>query len=376
MKNTSSSAFQFSYSKFTGIQYLEKEPEAADWLLEPSLPRGVFGVIAAPGGTGKGCFSYQLLANMAAGLDFFGLWKVPRPLTVLYLTAEESQRVVHQRTRDALNRLPQDVRLNAAVGFIAKSVQGSSCLIQKNAQGGIERTQALFDLHELVKATMADIVILDTFSKMVPCNEIDNQTMTIACGFLEELAAVNNCSVIALHHCNKAGGAFARDKNDLHTALSQSAIRGGSALAACIRWGLTMIPLSEDYAVSVMGEKARGKPGGVYVAARVAKKNEGPSEPVFYLEHGEDALFDMVEPEGVESASGDAEVLAAEVLRREIEGGAPLTKASGHDYFGWKVRQYQKAVEKAIKDGLVKLEKRQGKGGGYILVRTSTLSNF
>lgn len=355
MSDTPTSAFHFDFLKFTGAQYLKNEPEEADWLLEQSLPRGVLGVIAAPGGTGKGCFSYQLLANMAAGINFFGIWNIPKPLYVLYLTAEESQRVVHQRTRDALLRLPPDMRGEAARRFVAKSVQGDSYLIQKNSVGGIERTQAYYDLFKLVHDSIADIVILDHFSKMVPCNEIDNQTMTVACGFLEALAAENNCSVIMLHHTNKAGGAFARDKAEMHTALSQSAIRGGSALAACIRWGMTMIPLAEDYAVKVIGDQARGRSSGVYVAARVAKKNEGPSEPVFYLEHGDDALFDLVDPEGVESPKGDAEVLAAEVERREREGCVPLTKATGGDYFGWKVKQYQKAVDQAVSDGLIKL---------------------
>lgn len=365
--NTPTSAFQFDLLSFTGSQYLRTEPDDPDWLLENSLPRGVFGVIAAPGGTGKGCFSYQLLANLAAGINFFGLWNVPRPLYVLYLTVEESQRVVHRRVRDALLRLPPDIRNEAAGRFIAKSVQGDSCLIQKNAIGGVERTQALYDLHKLVTDSLADIVILDHFSKLVPCNEIDNQAMTIACGYLEELAAANNCSVIALHHTNKAGGAFARDKNELHAGLSQSAIRGGSALAACIRWGLTMIPLSEDYAVKVVGERAQGRAGGVYVAARVAKKNEGPSEPVFYLEHGDDALFDLVEPDGVESPSGDAEVLAAEVRRRAAAGDPPLSKTGDWDILGWGRPRYKNAVEKALANGLLVAIKKEGRGGGFVL---------
>lgn len=369
------SAFNFDYLNFTADHYLRDEPEKPDWLLEQSLPRGVLGVIAAPGGTGKGCFSYQILANMAAGINFFGLWNIPRPLYVLYLTVEESQRVVHQRTRDALLRLPPDVRREAAGRFIAKSLQGESCLVQRNGHGLIERTQALYDLYSLIQNSNADIVILDHFSKLVPCNEIDNQTVTIACGFLEEIAAENNCSIIMLHHTNKAGGAFARDKNEMHNALSQSAIRGGSALAACIRWGVTMIPLSEDYAIKVVGEQARGRASGVYVAARVAKKNEGPSEPVFYLEHGDDALFDLVEPDGVESPRGDAEVLAAEVRRREVAGEEPLSKTRDWDVFGWGRPRYKSAVEKALATRLLVAVEKKGRGGGFVLSGSVPLDN-
>lgn len=368
MSDAPTSAFQFDFLDFTADHYLRTEPEKPDWLLEQSLPRGVLGVIAAPGGTGKGCFSYQLLANMAAGINFFGIWNISRPMYVLYLTAEESQRIVHQRARDALLRLPPDVRREAAGRFVAKSVQGDSRLILKDNFGELQRTQGYYDLYSLVKDSNADIVILDHYSIMVPCEENSSQAATTACNYLAELAAETNCSVIMLHHTNKAGGVCAKSKDEMHTALSPAAIRGSTGLVASIRWGLTMVPLAEDYAVEVVGKQAGGRASGVYVAARVAKKNEGASESVFYLEHGDDALFDLVEANGDGiRAKADADALAAEVRRREAAGEEPLSKTGGKDSLGWGASRYKKAVDYGIAHHLLDEVKKEGRGGGYVL---------
>ena len=162
----------------------------------------------------------------------------------------------------------------------------------------------------------------------------------------------------------------------MRSALSQSAIRGASALPACIRWGLMMVPLSEEYAVKIIGEEAQGRSAGTYVAARVGKKNEGRSETVFYLEHGESGLFDRVEPIGEESESGDAHKLTEEVKQRERIMGSLLSETKGgQEAFGWGIGRSKKAAQKAISLGFLVTKKRTGVKGHYLASSDSSTSS-
>ena len=207
-------------AEFSGLYYLDTTPPAPDWLLVDSLPRGCIGAIIAPGGTGKGYMALQLSANLAAGIGFFGIWDIPRPFKVLYITAEESHRVVHERTLNALRRLPPEMQRDAAGRLWAIPLQGLTHMSKPDGQGSIMPTDNYFDLDGLIGDLKPDVVFVDTFAKFAPCPENDNQAVTIVCGLFEELAAKHGCNVIFLHHTNKGGGAFAGSKDELRSALS------------------------------------------------------------------------------------------------------------------------------------------------------------
>jgi hypothetical protein len=362
---------------YSGMRYLEAAPPAPDWLLVDSLPRGCIGAIIAPSGTGKGYMALQLSANLAAGAGFFGVWDIPRPFKVLYLTAEESPRVVHERALNSLKRLPPETRQDAAGRLWAIPLQGLIHMSKPDGQGGTMPTDNYFDLDNLIGELRPDVVFVDTFAKFAPCPENDNQAVTIVCGLFEELAAKHGCNVIFLHHTRKAGGAFADSKDELRTALSQSAIRGASALPACIRWGLMMVPLSEEFAFRLIGKQAEGKPAGTFVAARVGKKNEGRSESVFFLDHGENGLFGRVEACGDDSELADAYKLAEEVRRRESSPMEPLLSETkgGQEAFGWGIGRSKKATQKAVGLGLIVSKKRTGIKGYYLASSESSASS-
>jgi len=222
----------------------------------------------------------------------------------------------------------------------------------------------------LIGELEAEVVFIDTFSRFAPCPENDNQVITMVCGLLEELVAKHGCNIVLLHHTNKIGGALANSKEEMRSALSQSSIRGASALPACIRWGLLMVPLGDEFAQKIIGEDAAGKPPGTYVAARVAKKNEGTAEQIFFLEHVEMGLFRQVEPVGQDSELSDAEKLANEVRRRAesapMEPYLPETNG-GKEAFGWGWHRSKRAAQKAIELGLLMAEKRPGIRGNILV---------
>gem|GEM_PF-1275415 len=350
-----------------GLKYLESEPEPPQWALKGSLLLRCLAVIVAPPGTGKGLLAMQLGACLAASKRFFDIWDIERPLVVLYLTAEESGRTVHARAKGALEMLEPGLREEAAGRFWAFSVSGCSHLVELDGQGGLRPTESYWDLDRLIGQIGPDIVILDTFSRLFPTPENDNSIVTVACGYLEELIVKNNCAILLLHHTNKAGGALVGSKNELYSALSQSALRGASALPACARWVLSMAPLSDEYAQKVIGERAQERASGAFVAIRVSKKNEGPPESIHYLEHGPDGFFEQVEPAGPNSELSDAHNLAKEVRRREGAGEPPLSVTRGGvEAFSWGVTRSKRAAEKVLEEGLLVSRKRDSGRGFYL----------
>ena len=121
----------------SGLKYLASEPEPTDWALWCSLPLRCLAIIVAPPGTGKGFITMQLGACLAAATSFFKIWEIVRPLKVLYLTAEESERTVHTRVRGALERLPLIVQEEAATRLWAFSVSGCVHLVESNVLGSV-----------------------------------------------------------------------------------------------------------------------------------------------------------------------------------------------------------------------------------------------
>jgi len=361
--------FQFDWEIFTAANFGEND-DPPEPILEDSLNRDESGLLVAPGGTGKNYFAAQLGASLATGTSFFGLWSIPHPMRVLYLSAEESQRVVKKKVRGALDRLdiPVDQKAAAKERYVGKSIVGlgGSHLVRPDGRGSIEKTENLTDLHILAASFKPDVIFLDHLSKLCPVNEIDNSALTVVCSFLEELAVTHHCAVLVLHHANKTGGGgvFVHSQDELYKALDPSAVRGGTSLVANVRWALLMAPIAEDYAPKVIGESAAGENSGVYVGCRVSKKNEGPQESIFYLKHGYDGFFDLVEAAGSGSALADAEVLVGEIEHRLTDAQEPLSRTKGYEQMPkWGRRRYDAAVVKGVEMGWLRaVPKALGKG--------------
>jgi phage-related protein len=359
-------------SEFYGPRFLNNQPPETDWLLKPSLARGDVGLLAGPPGVGKGRLIYQLIVHLCAGLDFLG-WQIESEslCRALYLTAEENQNVVHRRTRAALFQLPEERRNDSALGLHCISVSGDVSLATTDKNSRVLPSENFFGLDELLDDLSPQILVLDTFARYFPVCENDNAALTAAFSLLEKLAAKYQTTILVTHHCSKIGSVFADSAASLKANLGLQSIRGGTAISGCVRWAAMLTPLTAGYAGKLFGDAAGEKPDGTFAAGRVVKKNEGPGEDIFYLKHGADG-FEQVQPAGQDSDLSDAEILAAEVRRREEAGEAPLAAtAGGRDAFLWGIPRSKKADEKAIADRLLFVRKRFG-GNGNILITTST----
>ena len=360
---------QVDLSDFSGLYYLTNYPPAYEYLFKPTFVRGEVGAIVGPPSVGKGMMSVQIATQLAAGLPIFtDLWGVEAPTRVLYLSAEDSKTTVHRRVHHAMLQLPQEVQYDAARRLHAVSVRGRVHLCQGERNSEIKLTKNLEDLRAILEQVKPGLLFLDTLSRFLGIDENDNPAMTAACVMLEELVGEYGCNIIMLHHTNKAAGDRV-DKKMLDVALSQTAIRGASAFAGAVRWTLNLASLSQKCAVDVLGDEAKGKAPGAFIAMQVSMSNNGISGFRRYFGRGEQGLLYPVEPIDEETAAAavetDARKLAEEVRRREATGEPPLSVSKGgrEAFEGWGDSRNKKATEKAIQLGLLDaVDKEKGKG--------------
>jgi hypothetical protein len=364
---------QIDISPFSGTAYLSGYPPRYDWLLDKSLRRSCLGTITGPPGAGKGTFAVQFAIAVAAGEPFLDIWQVPEPGISLYLSAEDDVAVIHRRVHHALKLLPKGKQDVAAANFYGVAVHGRVNLCHGERGAGVKTTLHLADLRAMLARVRPSLLILDTLARFSGIEENDNPAMTSFCGTLEDIIAETGCNILLLHHSNKSAGDCVEDPKELARALTQSAMRGASALAGCVRWGLLMAPMGAGLAVKIIGDEARGCADGSFVACRVGKKNAGAPEPRHYLGRDRQGLLYRVEAKGAEQAvtdaTADAHSLTDKVREIEASGEAPPSASrSGSDFFGWGTGRTRRAVHRAVQLELLAVTpKTGGKGGGNVL---------
>ena len=359
---------QVDLSQFSGVRYLREYPPAFDWLLDKSFRLNSLGAIVGPPGAGKGSLAIQLCVAVASGTSLVGAWHTAAPEPVVYLSAEDDALTIHRRVHHALEQVPEDLREQAAANLYGIPVHGGVNLCR--AVGGVvEPTANYEDLRSILDAIRPRLLVLDTLARFSGVDENDNPAMTAFCGLLEGLIDAYGCNIILLHHSNKTSGDLIEDPKELARALTQTAMRGASALAGCIRWGMLVAPLGAALAQKRIGEPASGKYDGAFLAVRVGKKNSGGPEPRYYLGRNDYGLLYRVDPDARQEESDvmwDAHQLAEEVERRQRAGEKPLSVSrGGMEAFGWGFPRSKKAREKAVELGLLIEAETPGRKGKY-----------
>ncbi len=363
----------FDPNQFTADHFLDKRPPDPEMLFD-GCPIGCVMALCAPPGTGKSTFCSQMLATFAAGSMFFRKWGTNAARRSLFLSVEDPEDIVRQRVYDALHGLPEELQREAAKLVSVPPVFGHVSLFE--IQGNtVKPTKNFDDLVELVKGYKPNFLVLDTLSRFCGGVEGDNSAMSEACSYIEEICHENKVmSSMVVHHTGKGiGGLLVKDDDSLYKLLDAYAARGASALTASVRWQLNLAPLSAEYAVKKIGEAARGKPDGWYIAARVCKKNIGRPESRIYLErNGDTGLLERVEPVAEERRNqdldADVDMLVEVVRNREIMGLAPLASSRAQEGSGidWGPEKMKKVVAHAVATKRLDVVPK-GRGNGKVL---------
>lgn len=188
---------------------LNWNPTPRKWNLKNLIPLPSLVMLAAYAKVGKSTFVNLLIISILQGKRFLGFQTRKSP--VLLLAVEENERDVCDRLKK-FGLKPED-HLSVHSGFCKND------------------PQTLKELKALIKEKGIEIIFIDTLSMFWKVeNENDNAEITGELGPLLALRDELRCSVVLIHHDNKAQNEGLRN------------MRGGSALAGIIDQGLMLKP--------------------------------------------------------------------------------------------------------------------------------------
>lgn len=253
-----------------------------NWALTASLPKpdfvlpglmpGTFGLLVAPGGTGKSMLALDILISLASGTSAAaGLFPSQPAAKVVFLAAEESKCMLAHRLRSMV--LDQPLNDNLLNNLVLLPMAGELCLlINKNG-----KSTNLF--HELVEISAgARLIIVDPLRRTHSSDENSSSEMTRLVVALEQLAKRTGAAVIGLHHANRSN----------QESGSQNISRGSSALVDGCRWQINLTKMDEKSA------QARSIPETdrhLYVSVDFAKANYLPPQKRIWLKRQPSGRF-------------------------------------------------------------------------------------
>lgn len=164
------------------IELVTDHREPINWVAEGLLRRGLHG-LAAGSSVGKSTLLRDLITSAVLGEPLFGLYPVPRPVTVLYcVTEEEKADVARELERQFLARGAElSPNLHVYTEFPA-------------ADGG-----GLAELGNLIEDLAAELVIMDMFTDFVPISGRYNGARPIIKAWNDRVKAWNVCMIGTLH---------------------------------------------------------------------------------------------------------------------------------------------------------------------------------
>lgn len=256
-----------------------------DFVLPGLLP-GTFGLIVAPGATGKSQLALDIAVSTAVRRPVAGgLFPASAPGKTVLLAAEDSDRILAERIRGLLDLGERgDARIYDSLVLLPMA--GESCTLVADG-----RVTTLFD--ELVAiANGARLVIIDPLRRVHDGDENCSDDMTRLVVAMERLGKATGAAVIGLHHANRASVA---------DTASQHAARGSTALVDGARWQLNLSRMDEKTATHHLiseGDRPR------YAAADFPKTNYLAPRPRVWLRRGPSGRLSLIQwppvvPKGV-----------------------------------------------------------------------------
>lgn len=352
------------------LRFLENEPRQREFIVKDFLPRLNVGVIAAPGGTGKGYFTLQLALSVATGIKFLRKFDIENPGGVLYCNSEDDEPEIHRRflscLREVLRGIGKDEAKEAvgALGerFYAPSLTGKHRLTLYPDEGGKNKR----DLMNLARSIPdLRLIILDPANRIMAGDFNRVEEVTAFIQSLEEIATETGATILLVTHTNKSSQTGNRD--DKHSA---GAVLGSQSFVNAARWVMTLSTFDDS-----MRKKFQfAGPLEAFVSLRIPKAN--------YLKPGLGELHMKRVDEEDESGLGSGPLRLVDLGKKEKEvtpedvaqwvGENPgLSKTSTRDAikgkFGTPHLKTWKAIDEAVKKGLIFERKDKNSGRGQLL---------
>jgi len=205
--------------------YFNEMPPKVDYVL-PGLIAGSVGCIVSPGGAGKSMLALEISVLIASGADLLGLGPVPSG-QVVYLSAEDKPIILHHRFYSIGKYLTPEQR-----EIVIENLAVRSLTKRQPDLFNPEWRKWLIDI-----AQGKRLLIIDTLRCFHSGDENNSGQMAELIGFLKSASEETECSIVFLHHSNKAS--MLSGNGD-----QQHAIRGSTVLTDNVRWQAYLVGMT------------------------------------------------------------------------------------------------------------------------------------
>ncbi|MFP4164561.1 MAG: AAA family ATPase [Chitinispirillaceae bacterium] len=234
----------------SAARFFEREPEEFSFLIDGLLAKGLVGFLYGPGGVYKSLAALWLavqrsVVNIDASQKWLGVFEILHGKTIFF-SAEDQEADLHHRVRDItsdIGRSRSDVPEKAFIDAISKNLlivsrelwkcDGQLFLI--DAEG--KATEKLNKIVDLINSFEADLIIIETASRIALAEENDNQLMAMLVSVMEEIRDRTGSTILVVDHSSKVSRFAKTDE------MGQNGLRGGGAKMDNARFGLWFRPM-------------------------------------------------------------------------------------------------------------------------------------
>ena len=248
--------------------WFKSEPPKREDLFHNVITKGIVGMIAALGGTGKTYFLISIILSAIMGKKIFNSFNPKKSMTVLALLGEDPPDEIWRRFRAITERLEIEIDFDVLKHNL-KLICGTSEPLMKIDNGNPTTTDRYEWLKIQIKEFSPDLILIDPKSQWYGLEENNNDHNTQWVNSLKDLSNINGSTVLFSHHVTKSSGG----------ELSQLSARGGSALADACRLVANLKKISDKDAENYELDNAQ-----LYVEFRITKNSYAPllSEAIFF----------------------------------------------------------------------------------------------
>jgi len=211
---------------------LKTEFPPEQWLVEQLWSESACGIIGGPPKTGKTWVGLEMAVSIATGTKVFGRFSVPQPGPVIYIAGEDQRRYLKPRLELLL----------AGKGLTLTGLGGALHLATERFV--LDSDEWKKTLRETCASLRPRALFLDPFIRMHHADENSSTELTPVLGFLRDLQAEYNCSILVVHHFRKprTPGVRSNPENEL---------RGSGDLYGWLDSAMYLQPFKEEGTVSI-----------------------------------------------------------------------------------------------------------------------------
>jgi len=231
---------------FSPKRFFDTDPAPFVFIIPGLLTKGVCGFLYGEGGTFKSLAALWLVilravGGIICGQKWLDRFEIPGVGRSILFSGEDVDADLHHRVKHITTSI-QAERPDIPPSIIHHAIS-ENCLIVSREQwvsdGELffvdeqgKPTAKYAEIVRIVQEFGADLVILETFSRITNVDEIDNQMGARVVGAMEALRDATGATVLVIAHTSKAarGG-----QTDTH---GQNGLRGAGALMDNSRFGL------------------------------------------------------------------------------------------------------------------------------------------